>query len=76
MADLSHPPGRITPEALLFENRARTVAPPNQWFPSIRRHSAITFGGECHETGLPSHLVNREPRIQPSCPYISLKKTL
>lgn len=27
MADLSHPPGRITPEALLFENRARDGCP-------------------------------------------------
>ena len=46
MADLSHPPGRITSEALLLQNRVRTVAHPNQWFPSIPRHSAIPFDGE------------------------------
>jgi hypothetical protein len=66
MADLSHPPGRITPEALLFENRARDGCPlRTRWFPAIPRHSAITFDGERHETVLPSHLVKRESRIQP-----------
>ena len=46
ITDPSHPPGRITPEAILFENRVRAVAPSEPMVPSIPRHSAIPFDGE------------------------------
>jgi hypothetical protein len=45
--------------------------------PSILRHSAITFESERHETVLASHLVKREPRIQPVVSlHLSKKHTL